>query len=447
MDDCVQISGMEISARGFENGVAIGLRGRLDAHSCKELQTAIAGIDWLPATPNLVFECGGLTYMSSAGIRVILAVAKERLRAGGKVVFSELSGYPLDVLKIAGFADAFPRCETLADAMAMLGGGEKRPAPAAADGQWQSDCGSFSRVMARPASCSILVLGHIEDVLWSRVTPGHIYSKRFSETEYSIGLGALGDKLDDYFGIMGEMMTIGGTMVWLPTDGHDTPDFLIPKVDSSTVKLRTGFNVSMAGDFAEEVCFESSEPGGATIDAIYRALFDRARASRPDFKGALALTMRAEMSAVHGSGVTRSTILANQPANGKMITAAENFDSWFEIDTTPRHRNVTGLLTGIGLDLQSDLASYDPALLGASFYLNPGNISQSSVQLHNHAVFFSPQPFDPQATITTAISQVVDDGDFIDMRHLLDTSTVTKAIIGIGYIDNFLPDPAGFREK
>lgn len=437
---------MEISTRRFSNGMAIGLNGRLDAHTSKELQSALAAIDWEPGAANWVLECGGLTYMSSAGIRVILAAAKERLKAGGKVIFAELRGYPLDVLKMAGFADAFPRCETVVDAIAVLGGGDCPPAPAASDAQWPSACGSFSRVIARPAQCSILVLGHIEDVLWSRVTPGHIYSKRFSETEYSIGLGALGDKLDDYFGIMGEMMTIGGTMVWLPTDGHDTPDFLIPKVDSGAVKLRTGFNVSMSGDFAEEVCFESTDPGGATIDAIYRALFDRARASRPDFKGALALTMRAEMSAVHGSGVTRSTILDNQPVNGKMITAPENFDSWFEIDTTPRHHNVTGLLTGIGLDLQSDLASYDPALLGASFYLNPGNVSQSSVQLHNHAVFFNPQPFDPKASISEAINQVVSDGEFIDMRHLLDTSMITKAIIGIGYIDSFLPDPAGFRE-
>lgn len=437
---------MEFSSQAFGTGVALKLSGRLDAHTSKELQTAIASIDWKPAAPNLVLDCGGLNYMSSAGIRVILSAAKERMKAGGKIVFSDLSGYPLDVLRIAGFADAFPRCRSMENAIAILGGAPPSPAPSAAEARWQSPCGSFRRIMARPASCSILVLGHIEDVLWSRVTPGHIYSKRFSETEYSIGLGALGDKLEDFFGIMGEMITIGGTMVWLPTDGHDTPDFLIPRVDSDAVKLRTGFNVSMSGDFAEEVCFESSDPNGTTVDAIYRALFDRARACRPDFKGALALTMRAEMSAVHGSGVTRSTIIDNRPDNGKMITAPENFDSWFEIDTTPRHRNVTGLLTGIGLDLQSDLTNYDSDLLGASFYLNPGNVSQSSVQLHNHAVFFNPQPFDPETTISDAIRLVVENGDFVDMRHLLDASMITKAIIAIGYIDNFLPDPAGFKE-
>ena len=47
----------------------------------------------------------------------------------------------------------------------------------------------------------------------ARVTPAHVFSKTFSEKAYSIGLGGLGDKLDDYFTLMGEMITIGGTMV------------------------------------------------------------------------------------------------------------------------------------------------------------------------------------------------------------------------------------------
>ncbi len=438
---------MDITISNFSNGQTVILDGRLDAHTCKSLQAQLDQLSLNAQAPNLILECSGLTYMSSAGIRVILSAAKQRLKEGGKVIFAGLSGYPLEVLKIAGFADAFPRSDSIADAMGMLGGQQTGDSAPAAAGLWQAECGSFSTNVQRDEQCSILVLGHIEDVLWSRVTPAHIYSKRFSETEYSLGLGALGDKLEDYFGIMGEMMTIGGTMVWLPTDGHDTPDFLIPKVDSGAVKLRTGFNVSMAGEFAEEVCFESTSPSGTTIDAIYRALFDRARAQHPAFKGALALTMRAEMSAVHGSGVTRATIAENKPANGKMITAPENFDSWFEIDKTPRYRDVTALLTGIGLDLQCDLNSYDSNLLGASFYLNPGNVSTASVQLHNHAVFFNPQPFSKTTPLTEAIAQVVSDGDFVDMRHLLDSSTITRAIIGIGYIEDFVADPAGFREE
>jgi len=76
---------------------------------------------------------------------------------------------------------------------------------------------------------SLKVMGDVRDVLYSRITPAHIASKPFSQTEYSIGLGALGDKPEDYLPLLGEMMTIGGNMVWLPADGHDSPDYLLPK--------------------------------------------------------------------------------------------------------------------------------------------------------------------------------------------------------------------------
>ena len=129
------------------------------------------------------------------------------------------------------------------------------------------------------------MLGDVRDVLHARITPAHLCSKRFSETEYSIGLGGLGDRLEDYFPLMGEMITVGGTMVWLPTDGHDTPDFLIPRKDTGQITLRTVFNVVIAGGFNELMRFESGAAEGTPIDVLYRALFDLARQRRPIIEG------------------------------------------------------------------------------------------------------------------------------------------------------------------
>ena len=43
------------------------------------------------------------------------------------------------------------------------------------------------------------------------------------------------------------------------------------------------------------------------------------------------------------------------------------------------------------------------------------------------------------------VSIVVDEGDFIDMRHLLDRSTVRQAFFGLSYIQSFRRDPRGYR--
>jgi hypothetical protein len=241
--------------------------------------------------------------------------------------------------------------------------------------------------------------------------------------------------------LLGEMMTIGGTMVWLPTDGTDTPDFLIPKADSAVVKIRTAFNASLAGAFHEYVHFRAASPHGATLTDVYRALFDLARERRPDFRGAIGLAMRADVSAVFGSGVTKSPIAPHAPANGKRITDPENFGEWFEFDTAARHEHVTGLICGVGVDLRADLSSFDEESFGATFYINPANQPALDCLLHNHGVFFSPLPFpDPPRDLNTEILDVVENGDFVDMRHLLDRTAITRATIGLLYVQEFRPD-------
>jgi hypothetical protein len=49
------------------------------------------------------------------------------------------------------------------------------------------------------------------------------------------------------------------------------------------------------------------------------------------------------------------------------------------------------------------------------------------------------QPTDLEAEIHS----VIENGTFIDMRHLLDTSTVTEALIGVNYIQEYRSDPDG----
>jgi hypothetical protein len=288
------------------------------------------------------------------------------------------------------------------------------------------------------------VLGDVRHVLHATVGPQDISSRRFTGTEYSIGLGALGDRFDDYYLLLGEMMTIGGTMVWLPTDGNDTPDYLIPQRDTGGVTIRTGFNVALAGGFDELAMFRSAQPGGTPVGELYRALFALARERRRDFRGALGLAARAELGAVYGSGVKKAPVAANTPADGKMIIAAEHSAEWFDFDAQPRYTGVTGLICGIGVDLTADLSQYDARQFDAVFYRNPANTAGQDQLLHNHATLFAPLPMPERAAdLEREVRRVVADGEFTDMRHLLDNSTVTSALLGLSYVQEFRRDPAG----
>lgn len=431
---------------------------RLDARGAEALNQALTDVV-TPAVAHVILDMAHVGYLSSAALRVVVATYKARKAAGGSLVLAAVPAYAHSVLEIAGFVNVLPMARSVTAALDELdqpGRDELRlvrdvPAanrtdPAAAPLSTQrvdtisTAKGTLRIRRGHEGPGFIEVAGDINDVLAARVTPAHVFSKQFSHKAYSIGLGGLGEQLDDYFTLMGEMITIGGTMVWLPCDGHGQPDFLIPKNDAGQVLMRTGFNASLAGDFHDYVEFTSAKREGVTMAELYRLLFDQAKARRPDFKGALGLAMLAEMPAVFGAGVVKAPVEPNKPENGKFITDPSNFADWFEFDKEPRHRGVTGLIAGCGIDLTSDLSGFTQEYLQKTFYYNPANSGSADQTLHNHVVAFNPQPWVGGFDLETGIAAVVEKGEFLDMRHMLDASTVSRAIIGLIYVNDFRPD-------
>jgi anti-anti-sigma factor len=437
---------MELSSKVIHRTLVLTVQGRLDAFGSKEFE---GYLETRTAKDLLctVVDMGGVDYLSSAGLRVFLKLQQKLNRGGAFAVLANVQSYCLEVIELAGFKELLRVSETVDGALADCAQTIEK-ASSGEDGQaaqsFEMSSGTFRVLSAASVEGVIEVLGDISDVLYSRVTPGHLSSKLFFETEYSIGLGGLGNRIDDYFGIMGEMITIGGTMVWLPTDGNDTPDFLIPKTDTGRVTLKTAFNVSIGGGFNELLAFDSSHATGATMDMLYKDLFELSRRRRPDYKGVLGVTLRAQMSSVFGSGVKKSPVDKFAPSDGEMITHPAHFAHWFDADDKPRHEGVTALICGIGADLTRDLSYYDQRLLNSVFYLHPSNVGKQSMMLHNHGVIFSELPMSKQpSSLEAAIGEVVDNGDFCDMRHLLDKSALTQAVVGVSYIQSFRRDPRG----
>lgn len=408
---------------------------RLDAYSSK----AFSGLCEKAVEPStvrfVVLDMSATTYLSSAGVRLFVSLTKILNPRKGQVMLCGLNTYCAEVLEISGLKSLFPVFNTRAEAEQMHRTNTSSP------DAWEDDAIAVKVLPGDPdAHGSVEILGNVAELLCANMTEESIASKTFQETEFSIGCGALGDAVEDYFPIMGEMMTIGGTMVWLPTDGHNTPDFLIPKSGSRKVTIRTGFNASLLGGFDDVLMIQSKDPQGISIENLYRALFGWARASRPIYRGVLGMAGRVEFSAVYGAGIKRSPILRYKPANGQTILHPSNIQDWFAGDREPRLKDVTGLLCGIGVDLASDLSSFKSEHVDLAFYRHPDNMVGKQHLLHNHAVFFSPLPWNEQASnLNDEIAAVVEQGDFCDMRHLLDQSRISRALLGISFTQQIRP--------
>jgi hypothetical protein len=91
--------------------------------------------------------------------------------------------------------------------------------------------------------------------------------------------------------LLGEMITLYGSMVWLPTDGNNTPDFLTPLDTKTDLPVYTGFNVTLDGPFNEYLTLDTENPRGISIEDIYRMIFSGATNQVKMYKGVVAVAI------------------------------------------------------------------------------------------------------------------------------------------------------------
>ena len=86
-----------------ENGkVLMKIEGRIDTTTAPELESAINGEG--AELKNLVLDFGGVDYISSAGLRVLLT-AQKKMNAQGYMELRCVSETVMDVFEMTGFAD------------------------------------------------------------------------------------------------------------------------------------------------------------------------------------------------------------------------------------------------------------------------------------------------------------------------------------------------------
>ena len=81
---------------------AMKIVGRLDTTTAPELEATIDGC--AAGLKELVLDCGGLEYISSAGLRVILK-AQKLMNVQGSMKLTGVNETVMEVFDITGFAD------------------------------------------------------------------------------------------------------------------------------------------------------------------------------------------------------------------------------------------------------------------------------------------------------------------------------------------------------
>ena len=109
---------MEISREMREGISVIAPIGRVDSNTARDLEAVL--LPAFDAESSIVVDFSQLTYISSAGLRVLLMAAKQSKARGRPLALSGMTGPVNEVFTISGFAKLFQIHPTTDVAIAAL---------------------------------------------------------------------------------------------------------------------------------------------------------------------------------------------------------------------------------------------------------------------------------------------------------------------------------------
>ena len=98
----------------------ISAKGRIDGANATEVQGVLSNA-FEPGIKLMLLDLGGLTYISSAGLRVIMLTARTLDRSGAKFAVGSPSGPIREVFQISGFDQIIPIFDSQDEAIESLG--------------------------------------------------------------------------------------------------------------------------------------------------------------------------------------------------------------------------------------------------------------------------------------------------------------------------------------
>ena len=110
---------MEFAQEQAGDVVIAKLTGRLDSSAAQPAEESFVQV-LAGGTPHLVIDLSNLEYISSAGLRVLLVVAKKVQQAQGKLVLFGLVPNVREVFSISGFDKIFSIRDDAASAVAAV---------------------------------------------------------------------------------------------------------------------------------------------------------------------------------------------------------------------------------------------------------------------------------------------------------------------------------------
>jgi anti-sigma B factor antagonist len=98
---------MNIGMKKERGTVILSIEGRMDVVTSPVFQERAEDL-LAQGERAVIIDCGGLEYISSAGLRSILVISKKLKEVGGRLALSGLQDSVREVFDISGFSSVIP---------------------------------------------------------------------------------------------------------------------------------------------------------------------------------------------------------------------------------------------------------------------------------------------------------------------------------------------------
>ncbi|OPY68242.1 MAG: putative anti-sigma factor antagonist BtrV [Syntrophorhabdaceae bacterium PtaU1.Bin034] len=111
---------MQVDTRKESSISIVAIKGRMDAVTTPEIESKLTQLV-NGGEKKLLVNLNDLEYISSAGLRALLATAKRLKSEQGDIAFTNLGGHVKEVFEISGFYSIFKVFESTEAALEQFG--------------------------------------------------------------------------------------------------------------------------------------------------------------------------------------------------------------------------------------------------------------------------------------------------------------------------------------
>jgi anti-anti-sigma factor len=392
---------MEILRTQHEQWLEMTISGRLNAQWADSLDQELSDAV-RDGSRRIYLEMSGITFLSSAGIRILLKYRKELASLQGSLLILTPSEPVANVLALSGLLDLFaadrPEDERHGQEAAATGGA----------GEVLLEGGGIAVFPASPDA--VMSLRTVGD-------PRRLEEGSFRESyrvllpidAIAVGIGGFGDDFTDCREQFGEFMSLGGSAIALPTDGGHTPDFLTHAGDFIP-GVQALYALVCQGSFARFFTFSSAS---ADDPIPFSRLVSTALSICTT--DCIALAMIAETDGLVGASLLRSPAL---PESSPLLDFPGVRDR-LALTSEPQWPHSLALVCGVALQGE------EPRLAA---FVRP--LGDGALTGHFHAAALSYRAL-PGGVLELAptVAGLMQTQNLLGMAHLLND---TRPIAGIG---------------